>query len=508
MTNSIAGRARCFGVRRMSVFDQVPLPMKSIEQEGEDFLHPFMDNPTIRLDFERFCSDSMVDFVGIQSRVLKKFSSLPLTTNTTGIWTSGLNYYDAFRGLDIVSVDEYPSLRYQELYGCSFSYAFIRGIKGQDAFWVVETSSGGGQGSWARQGVPQPYPGALKQAAIHASASGADLFTYFQYKTFRYGAEQLEAAVLDIDGVERRRNVEFRETAQELKVLSPILDGTSLKNEVAICFDYDCHWAIKIKPFNKGFNYLGYLLNLYGMLKQQGLDADVIEPGEAITRYKVVILPTAVVLSDSFKETLKKYVQNGGIVLSTFLTSIKNTDNTADRVSVPSGLTDLFGLCVGEGDPVYDSMRAQIRIELGDVCLTTDNHDWTESLELQGAQPIGRYETTYRKGEIVAAVNRYGKGFAYYLGTTLNGEAMEGLLSQICRSAGIAPVPFAIEPGTEVITRYEKEKPIYFLFNCREKSAEITIRTPCLNRITNETESGSRLFAPKEYAVMTPLDKA
>ena len=39
-------------------------------------------------------------------------------------------------------------------------------------------------------------------------------------------------------------------------------------------------------------------------------------------------------------------------------------NNTADRAGIPSGLTDLFGLRVGEGDPVYEGVQARIKLDL------------------------------------------------------------------------------------------------------------------------------------------------
>ena len=482
-------------------FDQIPLPVKSAETEGEDNLHPFMDNPTLRLEFERFCSDSMVDFVELQADVLRRFSSLPLTTNTTGVWTSALNYYDAFRRLDKVAVDEYPSLRYPDLYGSSFSYAFIRGVKGKESFWVVETSSGGGQGVWARQGVLQPYPGSLELAAIHAAAHGAELLAYFQYKTFRYGAEQLEAAVLDIDGVERRRNREMRHTAAELKRLEPLLAKTELKNRAAVVFDYDSLWAIRIKPFHKEYTYQTDLMRWHTLLSREGIGADVVPLDSTIFRYALLVLPTAVILSKEHRELLKAYVREGGVLLATFLSGIKNEDNTADRAGIPSGLTDLFGLRVGEGDPVYEGVQARIKLDLPGRGVCSENRFWTECLELDGAEPLGVYDNTFRRGECVAAINRYGNGKACYLGTGLSDEATRALLRFLYRQAGYKPVPFRLSNGTEAIVRFDGERPVYFLLNAGEEVAEIEFETCCTDCLTEEKIQGVRRFGPKEWMV-------
>jgi|LSQX01.1.fsa_nt_gb beta-galactosidase len=482
-------------------FDQINLPLKSIEAEGEDPLYPYFDNPTLRLDFERFCSDSMVEFVVNQAQVIREYSSLPVTTNTTGVWTSSINYYDLFRHLDIVSVDEYPSLRSNSLAGSAYSYAFIRGIKNQDRFWVVETSSGGGQGVWARQGVPQPYPGALRQTAIHAYASGASLLTYFQYKTFRFGAEQLEAAVMDIDGVERRRNREFRQIATDLSKLAPILNTAKLSNKAAVCFDYDCLWAIKIKPFHKEFSYQNFVGRWHKILGRCGIDADVIPIDESIFRYRVVVLPAAVILSDRSKEILKQYVEGGGTLIATWLTGIKGPDNTASRSSVPSGLTDLFGMRVGEVDPVYPEIKSQMRI-VGANGTTFINEVWTECLELLTARPLIIYNDSFRKGECAASVNNFGNGIAYYFGTVPPDEALIPMVEQICRKAGLVALPFDISEGIESVTLYVNDQPVWFVFNVLESTTVLNINEECLTLPAGKALSGKVELAAKEWLVL------
>ena len=452
-------------------FEQISLPVSSIEVYGSSPLPIFIDNPTLRLDFERFASDSMVEFVKCQADVMREFVSLPFTTNSTGTGVCGVDYYKAFSELDVVALDVYPSLRSNRLYDSSFAYDFTRGIKDGKPFWIVETSSGGGQAAWTHQGVNQPYPGTLMQNALHALASDAETFIYFQYKTFRYGAEQLDPAVLDIDGVERRRNVEMRQTSVMLQKAGNALENTVIRNDIAICFDYHSHWAIKIKPFNGDFVYQDRLERLHTALRKVMLQSDIIPIDETIFKYKTVILPYAVILSDKSRALLEQYVNGGGTLVATYLTGIKNDDNTADRSGIPAGLTELFGLRVGEGDPVYDNI-AKIRVNSGAVC---DNGIWCESLELDTAQPLAVFDDTFRKGEVCAAVNNYGRGQAYYIGTELDEDALKALLLKICTQSGVSPAPFKCPDGVEVITRLREAggKAVYCVFNALETSAEI-----------------------------------
>lgn len=486
-------------------FDQIPMPSRTIEVSGENPLDPFFDNPTLRLDFERFCSDSMISFAEEQRQILRAHSSLPVTTNTTGTRTCGVDYYKAFGKLDVVSVDEYPDLRHTDLKNMAASLAFTRGIKGGQDFWVVETSSGGGQGSWAREGVPQPYPGTLRQLAVHAMVSGASLFTYFQYKTFRYGAEQLEASVMDIDGVERRRNREFRQAAKDIRALTPLLEETVQRHEAAVCFDYDCHWAIRIKPFSKEFSYQETVQDWHRALNGAGIPADIIPMDDTIFRYKLLILPAAVILLAAFKEQLKAFVRAGGVVAATYLTAYKNPDNNADRVSTPAGLTDLFGLRVGEVDVVHDDTRAEMLFCCGNKTARFRNAVWTESLELDGAAPLVTYADTFRAGEAAAALHPYGEGLACYLGTELSEDAKAALLPVLAERAGVKPLPVRCGGCSDVAVRWREDgTPVYFLFNGEEREASMEVLEPLRTLDGALVESGVLRLPPKGMLICQP----
>jgi beta-galactosidase len=487
-------------------FDQVRPPLKSIEPNASEPIDCFADNPTLRLDWERFCSESITSFQNQQVAALRAVSQKPITTNACGFWTNGNDLYESFRGLDVAGGDIYPSLRSNEMYGATCDFAFHRGLK-RGKFWVLETSSGGGQGVWARQGIPQPFPGALRQNAVLAFAADANLATYFQYKMFRAGAEQLEAAVIDIDGVPRRRFREYQQAALEIRSLGALLDASQVRNEVAILFDYESLWAIRIKPFSRGFSYQNQLTQIYTLLATSGIGCDIVSQRQGLAGYKLVILPTPVVLSDEARQELKDFVRAGGTVLTNFLAGIKNPDNTAARASVPAGLVELFGMRVAEGEPVqtetWQSTVAQVRLQLSGEAVVSRNAIWSESLEPQGAEVIGRYLDTYRQGEALATCNRYGAGRAYYLGTWLEDEAgLCRILCQVATQAGVVAAPFRFGRGVEAIHRVLGAQEFWFLFNYREQPSVVELEGTFVEMRDGSPRKGSCTLPAKEYLVL------
>ncbi|MCR1843334.1 beta-galactosidase [Murimonas intestini] len=455
-------------------FDQIRMPVNTIEVSAEQKMPVYFENPTLRLEYERFCSESQIEYQDIQSDVLHGYTEYPVTTNGTGLATNSIDYYKSTRKLDCYGFDYYPGLRDAAV--DSFPYAFARGVKDGAPFWVMEFMSGGGH-RFGGSGRVQPNPGALKQAVLQSFAHGAEMMLHFQFRTFPFGAEQLNYAIVDMDGVPRRRYYEMQETARLLKELEP-LENAGFANEIAICVDYDTHWALRIKPVNDpDFKYLDYAGKMYHVLEDNGYNSDVISYDADFSKYKFLIVPSAFVASREFQQKLRRFTEEGGILLGTFLTSAKNEDNVGYTDSLPAGLTDVFGAVVEEVEPVFKDNHTNVRLDLdGSEAVSTDGM-WSDILG-GSARAIGTYTQDYKTDSMVISENTYGKGTAVYMGTDLEKEAMGELFQYLCRRAGISKNPVKAEEKIEVVRRVLNGENYYYVFNFTAKEAEVSVETP------------------------------
>lgn len=471
-------------------FSQINPPVNTIEIGAQQQIHAFYENPTLRLEFERFSSDSQIEYQNIQYEVLRKYTQYPVTTNATGLATNSIDYYKSTKALSNYAFDYYPGLRNAKV--DSFPYSFARGVKNGEPFWVLEFMSGGGH-RLSGSGRLQPNPGALKQAVVQAFAHGAQLLLHFQFRSFPIGAEQLNYAIVDMDGVPRRRYYEMKNTAELLEKLKPY-EKSEFANQAAVCFDYNSHWALRIKPVNDpDFNYLNYCGSFYNALTEIGVNADVISLEQDFCQYKLLILPAAFLLDLKYRKKLKEYVKQGGILISTFLTSVKNKDNIGYKESLPAGLTDLFGITVEEVEPVFEQNKQKVSLHIqGDELISEDCY-WSELLAGQ-ADMIAQYTEDYKKKQGVISRNKYGKGFAYYLGTNLDKDTMAALLESINKEHSIKQnkIRFFEEPGkAEVVHRIFEERDLYFIFNFTDKNIQINIPEVMKDCITNESVHNS-----------------
>ena len=140
-------------------FSEINPPVNTIEVGAQEQIRAFYENPTVRLDFERFSSDSQIEYQDIQTLALKKHTKYPVTTNGTGLATNSIDYYKSSKLLDNYAFDYYPGLRDTSV--DSFPYAFARGIKSGKPFWILEFMSGGGH-RLSGSGRVQPNPGGFE----------------------------------------------------------------------------------------------------------------------------------------------------------------------------------------------------------------------------------------------------------------------------------------------------------------------------------------------------------
>ncbi len=499
-------------------FHQVNIPVNTIETGAMESIKNYYENPTVRLEFERFASECQIEYQNIQARELKACTDYPVTTNATGLATNSIDYYRSTKTLDNYAFDSYPELRDAEV--DSFPYAFARGVKDGAPFWVMEFMSGGGH-RFSGSGRRQPNPGALKQAVLQSYAYGAELMLHFQFRTFPFGAEQLNYAIVDMDGVPRRRYYEMQETAALLKKLEPY-QCAGFDNQVAICVDYDVHWALRIKPVNDPeFRYFDFCGRLYHSLEANGVNADVISYDGDFSDYKMVILPSAFVLPERYRQKCKDYVAGGGVLVGTFLTSAKNQDNVGYTETLPAGLTDLFGVTVEEVEPVFDSNRAAVRVDVLGEYVDTIDRDWCDLLapvpvdsplavppagaEFEEAEMIGNYVDSYKAGQGIISKHPYGKGTAYYLGTGIGKEALDALFDRICAEQGIFENPFPNMERVQIVRRIYEGKNLYYILNFSGEDKTIPLQEAYTDCLTGQTAEGRIEIPSVGYSVLLEL---
>ncbi len=437
-------------------------------------------NPALCLDWHRFTSQCTADYIKeLQMVIRRENQKVPITTNT---WfcENTPDFYEIFRGLDFVSYDNYPPLRIPENLDEFYSHAFhldlMRGVK-EDNFWVMEQLSGI-TGSWAPMS-PAPKPGMIMGYALQAIVHGADTVVHFRWRTALTGAEMHWHGLLDHSGVPNRRFYEFSELCKAVSKLN-ILDNTRVVSDIAILYSPDTDAAFKIQPQVEGFYYLEQLKAFHAAFMRYGANIDIVSPETDLTNYKLVVAPSLYVNKRAVTENLYRYVINGGTLVLTARSGVKDEHNNCIMDTLPTVFKELVGAEISEYDPI-GSTRQSIRDFAGNEFAC---REWCDVLQTTTARAYAEYNEGYYRCIPAVTMNRYCGGVAYYVGTVCDMDFYESFAGNLMMQTGI-PKLKGLPKGIEVTTRTNGKDEYICFFNNNSKPVTMPLPKPMYSIISS-----------------------
>ena len=287
-------------------FNQIPLPMLAVTEL----------NPAHRLAFWRFSSDQVASFNKLQADIIRQHSpDRDVMHNFMGNFTE-FDHYDTSKELDIAAWDNYPlgfldrdgiDLEDQKKWfrtGHPDSSAFHHDLyRGMGRLWIIEQQPG--PVNWAPHN-PAPLPGMVRLWAIEAMAHDAELMSWFRWRQMPAAQEQMHTGLLLPDGTEDEAVAEIRQLSEDLKKLTAF-DTSSTKSEVALVFDYSGDQMLRIQPQGQNFAPLEWVQNIYTSVRRSGADIDIVQPGDALAGYKLVILANSLSISEPLLAELTSF---------------------------------------------------------------------------------------------------------------------------------------------------------------------------------------------------------
>lgn len=483
-----------FWSRRFDSFEQIEPPYDN----GE---HSILG---LNLDWKRFNSWNMKDYLAFERRILKKYTpQVPATANFMKLFEQ-LDYVDLAKEIDIISWDGYPSWNndYEtpadtaaEL---SFDHTVMRSLKKDKPFMLMESTPS--LVNWHSFNKLK-RPGILRASSIQTIGCGSDTVQYFQWRKGRGAAEQFHGAVVDHLGRDDTRVFkEVSEVGEILKKLAPVT-GSKVTSKAAVLFDWSNRWAIKdmqgmardTKKYEKEVR------KFYNIHLKKGINADIVFPLEDLSSYSLVVLPMYYAVSKEAGEWLKEYVKNGGTVVATYLTAYVNENTLAYLGGFPgAGLGEVFGLYAEELDTLYPTDSNSVLMKDGNKALVKD---YCELIKLTGAEVLGTYESDFYAGMPAVTVHSYGKGKAYYIGTRMEETDLIKFFTPIWSECGIKEKE--LPEGVEYLTRTAEDGSTFdFYVNYNATPATVQLAKNGTNLLNGEAVSGKVEILPFNAVVV------
>lgn len=428
-------------------------------------------NPGLELDYDRFCSDSILDFFDLQAGILRAAGCGPITHNIMPN-AEHIDYYRLAERMDFASWDAYPVSAFDNkpFSWISMGHALTRSLKHQP-FWVMEQESG--PCGWSVIG-DTPKPGQLRLWTLQSRADGAEGIVYFRWRPALAGTEEYWYGILDHDGVPRRRYREVCEAGRALKTLDAALQGASPVHKAAIVYSYDALWAHQSQKHSPNFEYKSLIHTWYRALLRRGIAADLIAPSQSFEPYAAVLVPALCLADEALREKLEAYVRAGGTLAVSYRSGIKTPFNSMTSETLPGIYRDLAGVELAEFDSLNFGRTVPVRGDFGAASAGV----WCDILTLKGAQPVAEYAGEFYAGSPAITKNSFGRGWTWYFGCDLDDDALERYLGAVCLGAGVQP-PVPECPEDVELSVWQKEgRQLLAALNHSGKAVQLRLSAP------------------------------
>lgn len=454
-------------------------------------------NPGLLLDFYRFSGESVISFMRESVDTIKKYSDKPVTTNMLDAAVNsgtGIDYFKMSKALDFVSWDNYIEFQWGIAKAATVSrdHALLRSYKKQP-FWVMEQQSG--PCGWSKLG-PAPTPGKLRLWTYQAAANGADTVVYFRWRACPFGTEEYWHGILNHDGKPNRRYEEISKVGLEMEKLSRFFGPLQPKAKVAIIKSFDSEWSHSIHRHVENFNYDNLLLEFYKPFYEMGISVDFVTPGGDLSAYSLVIAPALLMVTDEEKNNLESYAENGGNLVFTFRSGIKDMFNNMLMKSVPGVFSDLTGVEIYDYDPQFQK-ETNVSGVFGEGCAKL----WCDVVTPLSAKSLGLYTKDYFAGKPCMTVNEYGKGNVYYMGCDLDEAAMSKLMRYFAAKAGI-PIGLYSIKGMETVEATDGKENAIFVMNHNAYPLVVSLDKKYTEMITDKKVEDAVTVEPYGVAVL------
>ena len=458
------------------------------------FPTPAYHNPGLMLDFKRFISDSATDYLNNQVKILRRYRPDDFLTHNSVF--KNINYHAFSRGLDLYAYDNYPTFEDSPRYPIGAMLTLVRGLNGR--FMIMEQLTGpAGQTYLLRT----PRPGETRLWAMQTVAHGADGLLHFRWRSARRGAEEYWYGVLDHDNVPRARFEDFKQEGQELQKIGPQIVGSKIVSEIAAIKDFESQWVFDDQFLTKEIDISAVYEALFQAASEQRYNIDFIGPDADLSNYKLVFAPQLALMDDKLAGRLQRFVEQGGTLVMSAHSAIKDRDNAFTAETIPIGLTNLFGIELDSFQTYQPPSGTNNDVHFDDGSEVPVNV-FAEVLHPTTARIIGRWERDYLKGSPAATEQRFGKGKAIYYGSLFDLDATRYLIKRYAGETGLKPLLADVPAQVEVTRRTNGRTDFYFLLNHGDSPATVNVGDGYIDVLSRRAVGASLTLAPFDYRVL------
>lgn len=447
-----------------SSFEQITFPLPS----------NWGQNPHQLLDWRRFCAFEAASFMDEQAVELRKYTGPDqwITSNYIPNYADG--HFGQSRQLDFNSYTRYMvygdpgtgelGYRIGDPMRIPFANDFTRPMNG--IYGVMELQPG--QVNWGTRNS-MPYPGAVRLWLWSVFAGGSDFTCTYRFRQPLFGDEQFHQGIMQTDGVTPSRGGrEFEQFIDEIAVLRKNYDAGAalpadyLSRKTAILYTHENVWSLEKRKLNDSWNTESHIRKYYQSLKRFGAPVDVIYEGKDFSRYPFLIAPAYEMVDDSLVTAWTDYVEQGGHLVLTVRSGIKDRMSRLFELPVAGKIAPLIGAKLD----FHDFMPQQ---NAGSIEMDGQKYKWNiwgEGLiPGKDTEVWAAHADQFYKGTAAVTHRKLGKGTVTYVGAeSLHGDLEADVLKRIfaLNNVPLADLPEGVwmecRDGFGIAVNYSSEK--------------------------------------------------
>lgn len=432
-------------------------------------------NGSLGAEYQKFQRRLVTDFLAWQCAIVKEYARPDqfITQNFDYEWRNysfGLqpevDQWKAAAPLTVAGFDIYhPSA--QDLTGkeISFGGAIARSVK-KSNYLILETEAQGNHG-WLH------YPGQLRLQAFSHLASGSNSVMYWHWHSIHNAIESYWKGILSHN---LKENATYREAATigaDFTRYGDHLKNLRKKADVALLLSNESLTGLQWFGIHPDLKYNDIVRWLYDAFYELNIECDILSADDTdlFGQYKILVTPALYSASDTLVDNLRRFVTEGGHLISTFKTAFSDPVLKIYPDDQPHMLTDVFGM-------TYDQFTDGVNVGLKDCAFEIDSlkntvRFWMELLLPDTARTLAAYDHPQWGNFAAVTENSFGNGKAIYIGCYFNSGLLKNLLSYAVKDAGLTlpaeQYPVIIKRGIN-----EYGRGITYFFNYAETPAAIT----------------------------------
>lgn len=438
--NNAWGTAFWSGV--YSDFSQIEIPNKLRFNAGPA-------SNTSLVDFKRFFADECAGFISMQYNTIRENASKSqfVTTNFMHIHTD----IDPWRNkdLDFISYTMYPVAGYSKGLGdqgfrlgdpwrISWANDFFRPLKGVTGVMELQP----GQVNWGSYN-PLPYPGVIRAWLWNAFAGGLDFICSYRFRQPLSGSEQFHYGMVGTDGVTElfggQQYSQFMKEIRDLRKLykpNATMPAEYAARKTALLFNPDNVWDTEVQPQTYQWNEMNHITKYYSALKSLCVPVDIVGEDRNLSAYRVVVAPAYQLVDKELVAKWKKYVDNGGQLILTCRTGLKDRNSHFFEAPWADAIAGLIGAKI----TMFDELNAETK---ANVAFNGEKYVWNKWGDILEpyfeTETWATYADQFYAGKASVVHRRVGKGSVTYVGTdTDNGKLEKEILKKAFDAAGIS----------------------------------------------------------------------